>query len=68
MPVISSEGLVGQIWRGIDGRYNDVLLTVDRRSSIDVVIQRTGARGVLEVLVRRLLSLPDSTFAADGPS
>jgi rod shape-determining protein MreC len=48
MPVISSEGLVGQVWRGIDGRYNDVLLTVDRRSSIDVVIQRTGARGVLE--------------------
>jgi rod shape-determining protein MreC len=48
MPVISAEGLVGQIWRGIDGQYNDVLLSVDRRSSIDVVVQRTGARGVLE--------------------
>ena len=48
MPVVSAEGLVGQIWRGVDGQHNDVLLTVDRRSAIDVVVQRTGARGVLE--------------------
>lgn len=46
MPVITSEGLVGQIRRSW-GRYSDVLLTVDRRSAIDVVIQRTGARGML---------------------
>ncbi len=47
MPVITSEGLVGQIRRVWDGRYSDVLLTVDRTSAIDVVIQRTGARGML---------------------
>ncbi|RLB57472.1 MAG: rod shape-determining protein MreC [Deltaproteobacteria bacterium] len=46
MPVVSSEGLVGQI-RRTWGRYSDVLLTVDRTSAIDVVIDRTGARGML---------------------
>jgi rod shape-determining protein MreC len=46
MPVISSEGLVGQVRRAW-GRYSDVLLTVDRTSAIDVVVQRTGARGML---------------------
>ena len=48
MPVITSEGLVGQIRRSWgQGRYSDVLLTVDRTSAVDVVIQRTGARGIL---------------------
>jgi rod shape-determining protein MreC len=46
MPVVSSEGLVGQV-RRTWGRYSDVLLTVDRTSAIDVAIQRTGARGML---------------------
>lgn len=46
MPVITSEGLVGQVRRSWS-RYSDVLLTVDRTSAIDVVIQRTGARGML---------------------
>lgn len=46
MPVVSSEGLVGQI-RRTWSQYSDVLLTVDRTSAIDVVIQRTGARGML---------------------
>lgn len=46
MPVVSAEGLVGQIRRTV-GRYSDVLLTVDRTSAIDVVVQRTGARGML---------------------
>ncbi|MBX3269259.1 MAG: rod shape-determining protein MreC [Sandaracinaceae bacterium] len=46
MPVITSEGLVGQVRRSW-GRYSDVLLTVDRTSAIDVVVQRTGARGML---------------------
>lgn len=48
MPVITSEGLVGQVRRSWgQGRYSDVLLTVDRTSAVDVVIQRTGARGML---------------------
>jgi rod shape-determining protein MreC len=46
MPVISSEGLVGQI-RRTRATYSDVTLTVDRSSAIDVVVRRTGARGVL---------------------
>ena len=46
MPVITSEGLVGQVRRSW-GRYSDVMLTVDRTSAVDVVVQRTGARGML---------------------
>ncbi len=46
MPVVSSLGLVGQI-RRTAGRHSDVLLTVDQESAIDVVVQRTGARGML---------------------
>jgi rod shape-determining protein MreC len=52
MPVISVDGtLVGRIER-VYGAYSDVLLTVDPRSSIDVVIARTGSRGVLTGLTR----------------
>ena len=47
MPVVSSEGLVGQVRRTHD-RYSDVLLTVDSESRIDVVVRRTGARGRVE--------------------
>ncbi|MGE0785114.1 MAG: rod shape-determining protein MreC [Sandaracinaceae bacterium] len=46
MPVITSEGLVGQITRA-EERYADVLLTVDQTSAVDVIVQRTGARGML---------------------
>lgn len=46
MPVVSSQGLVGQI-RRTSGRHSDVLLTVDQESAVDVVVQRTGARGML---------------------
>ena len=47
MPVLTSEGLVGQVQR-TSGRYSDVLLTADKTSAIDVVVQRTGARGMLK--------------------
>ena len=47
MPVISPEGLVGQVRRSHD-RYSDVLLTADIDSRIDVVVRRTGARGRVE--------------------
>jgi len=46
MPVLAAGGLVGQVRRSW-GRYSDVLLTVDRTSAIDVVLQRNGARGML---------------------
>lgn len=46
MAVVSTQGLVGQV-RNAFGRNADVTLTVDRESAVDVIIQRTGARGVL---------------------
>ena len=46
MPVVSARGLVGQIRRSF-GRYSDVLLAVDAGSAVDVIVQRTGARGML---------------------
>ena len=49
MPVVSNEGLVGQISRVFD-RYADVMLTVDEGSAVDVVVQRTRSRGMLRGL------------------
>ncbi|MBC7174198.1 MAG: rod shape-determining protein MreC [Polyangiaceae bacterium] len=46
MPVISVDGLVGQIRRAA-GHSADVTLVVDQTSAVDVVIRRTGARGML---------------------
>ena len=47
MPVLTADGLVGQISR-IWGRHADVLLVADKTSAIDVVVQRTRARGMLK--------------------
>ncbi|HET6332551.1 MAG TPA: rod shape-determining protein MreC [Polyangiales bacterium] len=47
MPVLTADGLVGQIRRTYS-KYADVLLTADKTSAIDVVIQRNGARGMLK--------------------
>ncbi len=47
MPVMTSNGLVGQIEK-VWGSYSDVLLTVDPKSSVDVVIKRNDARGILK--------------------
>ncbi|HUT76509.1 MAG TPA: rod shape-determining protein MreC [Polyangia bacterium] len=46
MPVVTFDGLVGQLSRFVDG-YSDVLLTVDRKSYVPVVVQRNGAQGIL---------------------
>jgi rod shape-determining protein MreC len=46
MPVLTPDGVVGRINR-VAGQTADILLAVDSRSSIDVVIPRTGGRGVL---------------------
>ncbi len=51
MPVINAAGLVGRVSR-VYGDYSDVLLVTDPQSSIDVVIPRTGGRGVLTGLSR----------------
>ncbi len=46
MPVVSSEGVVGRIER-VDGKYCDVMLSVDPRSNIDVMTQLNRSRGIL---------------------
>lgn len=46
MPVVTFDGLVGQVSRFVGG-YADVLLTVDRKSHVPVVVQRNGAQGIL---------------------
>ena len=46
MPVVSAEGLVGQVSR-LTGHRADVRLTVDQQSAVDIVIPRTGTRGML---------------------
>ncbi len=52
MPVVSNEGLIGQI-RRVSGRFADVLLTIDPESRVDVVVGDKGARGRLEGLGER---------------
>jgi len=46
MPVVAADGLVGRIYHAY-GRYSDVLLATDPQSAVDVLIVRTGGRGVL---------------------
>jgi rod shape-determining protein MreC len=46
MPVLTSEGVVGRVNR-VAGRTSDITLLVDPRSAIDVVVPRTGGRGIL---------------------
>lgn len=52
MPVVSNEGLVGQI-RNASGRFADVLLTIDPESHVDVVVGEQQARGRLEGMGER---------------
>jgi rod shape-determining protein MreC len=49
LPVVSSAGVVGYLTES-SGPYAQVMLAVDPRSSIDVVVQRTRARGVVQGL------------------
>jgi rod shape-determining protein MreC len=46
MPVLTSEGVVGRIGR-VSGHTSDITLLVDPRSAIDIVVPRTGGRGIL---------------------
>jgi rod shape-determining protein MreC len=46
MPVLTPEGVVGRINR-VAGASSDVMLLVDPRSAIDVLVPRTGGRGIL---------------------
>jgi rod shape-determining protein MreC len=47
MPVLTPEGVVGRINRPA-GKTSDVLLLVDPRSALDIIVPRTGGRGILK--------------------
>lgn len=49
MPVVSSQGLVGQVHRVYEG-YADVILVSDPRSRVDAISQRNRALGLVEGL------------------
>jgi rod shape-determining protein MreC len=49
MPVLVPEGVVGRVGR-VFGRYCDVVLAVDPKSAVDVLLPRTGGRGMLKGL------------------
>jgi rod shape-determining protein MreC len=46
MPVLTPEGVAGRVNR-VAGKSSDIMLLVDPRSAIDVVVSRTGGRGIL---------------------
>lgn len=46
MAVVNEDGAVGTVLR-TSGGYADVLLISDRQSAVDVMVARTGARGLL---------------------
>jgi len=50
MPVVTAKGVVGRVGR-VYGSYSDVILAVDPKSAVDVIIQRTGGRGLLRGIV-----------------
>ncbi|MGE4232713.1 MAG: rod shape-determining protein MreC [Bacteriovoracia bacterium] len=47
MAVVTHEGIVGRILRTTES-YSDILTILDNLSSVDAVVQRTRARGVIE--------------------
>ena len=51
MPVVTGSGLIGRI-DAVYSDYAEVLLITDPRSSVDVLLPRTGGRGVLTGLGR----------------
>ena len=46
MPVLTPDGVIGRIGH-VAGETSDIMLLVDPRSAIDVVVPRTGGRGIL---------------------
>jgi rod shape-determining protein MreC len=56
MPVIHPQGVVGKVvW--VSPRYAKVLLLTDPSSGVDVIIQRSRARGVVEGAGKKVLRL-----------
>jgi len=47
LPVVSPEGVVGQIVN-VSGRYSKVLLITDRNNAVDALVQQTRSRGIIK--------------------
>lgn len=56
MAVVTPEGIVGRVLR-VTSHYADVLTLLDSSSAIDVLAQRSRARGVIEGMSESLLGL-----------
>ncbi|RAL23502.1 rod shape-determining protein MreC [Lujinxingia litoralis] len=65
MPVVSAQGVVGQIHQVFEG-YADVVLVSDPRSSIDTVSQRNRAQGVVEGLGHERDYLARVSYLSEG--
>ncbi len=55
MPVVNSQGIVGQVAE-VYKDYSNLLLLNDKSSAIDVIIQRTRSRGTLKGFTQHQLS------------
>jgi rod shape-determining protein MreC len=47
MPVVTGDGIVGQIFR-VSPNYSKVLLAITPSSAIDVILQKSRVRGILK--------------------
>jgi rod shape-determining protein MreC len=47
LPVVISEGIVGQI-TAVSGHQSKVLLIIDQNNAVDALVQRTRSRGIIE--------------------
>lgn len=47
LPVVIRQGIAGQVVN-VSSRYSKVMLIIDRNSSIDALVQRTRARGIIK--------------------
>ena len=47
LPVVIRQGIAGQVI-DVSSRYSKVMLIIDRNSSVDALVQRTRARGIIK--------------------
>ena len=47
LPVVIRQGIAGQVVN-VSSRYSKVMLIIDRNSSVDALVQRTRARGIIK--------------------
>ena len=47
LPVVIRQGIAGQVV-DVSSRYSKVMLIIDRNSSVDALVQRTRARGIIK--------------------